>query len=252
MIDYTLFNTDRSLMRTTTERVPNNFQLLKESQIPYGVIVKPLGDMPDVSFTLIICWFVYLGRGCANCIIRKRPYRKVQGVQSLYQSFCEMDRKWSQMGLPILWRCQQYWKVLLLNHWGRWLSNWPWQPPRIQLWNCWLLGQSRIHESSTNATHFLVCIWRQQVSCRQWVSSSCLFYYQKCDWEPTACRNEWWKNKSCFLDLWQKHTVLQPQVNLEAASDDGGDWNWIGFLAIARRFLGEFEWKLRPSNEPSG
>lgn len=55
MIDYTLFNTDRSLMRTTTERVPNNFQLLKESQIPYGVIVKPLGDMPDVSFTLIIC-----------------------------------------------------------------------------------------------------------------------------------------------------------------------------------------------------
>jgi len=49
MIDYTLFNCDRSLMRTTTERILNNFQLMKDSNIPFGVIVKPLGDPPEVS-----------------------------------------------------------------------------------------------------------------------------------------------------------------------------------------------------------
>jgi len=49
MIDYTLFNSDKSMMRTTSDRVPNSYQQLKDSQIPFGVTVKPLGDMPDVS-----------------------------------------------------------------------------------------------------------------------------------------------------------------------------------------------------------
>jgi hypothetical protein len=48
-IDYTLFNTDKSLMRTTTDRILNTPQLFKESQIPYGVVVKPFGDLPSVS-----------------------------------------------------------------------------------------------------------------------------------------------------------------------------------------------------------
>ena len=49
MIDYTLFNTDKSLMRTTTDRVPNLSQLCKDSMIPFGVTVKPYGDLPSVS-----------------------------------------------------------------------------------------------------------------------------------------------------------------------------------------------------------
>ena len=56
MIDYTLFNTEKSLMRTTSDRVPATFQGFKDSQIPFGVTVKPLGEqsngeeVPTVSF----------------------------------------------------------------------------------------------------------------------------------------------------------------------------------------------------------
>lgn len=52
------FNSDRTVMRVTTERIPNSASLQKESAIPLGVIVKPLGDsllttgldVPSVSY----------------------------------------------------------------------------------------------------------------------------------------------------------------------------------------------------------
>ena len=47
MIDYTLFNSDPSLMRTTSQKIPGNYQQFKESQIPYGITVKPYGDLPN-------------------------------------------------------------------------------------------------------------------------------------------------------------------------------------------------------------
>lgn len=43
-------------MRCTTDRIPSTSQLLKDSQIPYGIIVKPLGDMPNVSFYYFIAF----------------------------------------------------------------------------------------------------------------------------------------------------------------------------------------------------
>jgi len=46
-IDYTLFNTDKTLMRSTADRVLNTPQLFKDSQIPYGIVVKPFGDLPS-------------------------------------------------------------------------------------------------------------------------------------------------------------------------------------------------------------
>ena len=49
MIDYTLFNSDKSLMRTTTDMIPGTYQAFKDSQIPYGITVKPFGDLPTVS-----------------------------------------------------------------------------------------------------------------------------------------------------------------------------------------------------------
>jgi len=50
MIDYTLFNVDKSLMRCTTDRIPNTHEGLKSSGVPFGIIVKPYGDLPQVSF----------------------------------------------------------------------------------------------------------------------------------------------------------------------------------------------------------
>lgn len=41
------FNTDRSLMRVTTERIPNSSILQKELAIPLGIIVKPYGEAPE-------------------------------------------------------------------------------------------------------------------------------------------------------------------------------------------------------------
>ena len=48
-IDYTLFNSDKSLLRCTTDRIPNTMAAFKDSQVPYGIIVKPYGDLPSVS-----------------------------------------------------------------------------------------------------------------------------------------------------------------------------------------------------------
>jgi hypothetical protein len=48
MIDYTLFNSDKSLLRCTTDRIPSTTHAIRESGIPYGLIVKPYGDL--VSF----------------------------------------------------------------------------------------------------------------------------------------------------------------------------------------------------------
>ena len=51
-IDYTLFNSDKSLLRCTTDRIPNTAAAFKDSHVPYGIIVKPFGDLPAVSNTL--------------------------------------------------------------------------------------------------------------------------------------------------------------------------------------------------------
>ncbi len=48
-IDYTLFNSDRSLINATTDRIPGTSQAFNDSQIPYGLSVKPYGDLPNVS-----------------------------------------------------------------------------------------------------------------------------------------------------------------------------------------------------------
>ena len=50
-IDYTLFNSDKSLLRCTTDRIPNTAAAFKDSHVPYGIIVKPFGDLPAVSNT---------------------------------------------------------------------------------------------------------------------------------------------------------------------------------------------------------
>lgn len=49
-----MFNSDKSLLRCTTDRIPSTTHAIRESGIPYGLIVKPYGDMgedvPTVSF----------------------------------------------------------------------------------------------------------------------------------------------------------------------------------------------------------
>lgn len=71
-IDYTLFNTDKSLMRCTTDRIPSTYESSKNSGIPFGIIVKPYGDLPAVStfytyflriFGEILITIFDLGRG---------------------------------------------------------------------------------------------------------------------------------------------------------------------------------------------
>ena len=43
------FNSDKSVLRVTTDCIPNSSALQKESAIPLGVIVKPYGDPITVS-----------------------------------------------------------------------------------------------------------------------------------------------------------------------------------------------------------
>lgn len=74
MIDYTLFNSDRSVMRCTSDRIPNNYNLLKDSQIPYGVVVKPFGDGVEVSDSIcsqLNCF--YRERKCPRCLLATNP-----------------------------------------------------------------------------------------------------------------------------------------------------------------------------------
>ena len=53
-IDYTLFNCEKGLMRTTTDRIPNTVVGTKEMQFPLGVAVKPFGDLSTVSLFLFL------------------------------------------------------------------------------------------------------------------------------------------------------------------------------------------------------
>jgi protein transport protein SEC24 len=41
------YNSDRSLLRVTTERIPANSQLAKDCGIPLAIIVKPYGELPS-------------------------------------------------------------------------------------------------------------------------------------------------------------------------------------------------------------
>ena len=68
-IDYTLFNTDKTLMRSTADRVLNTPQLFKDSQIPYGIVVKPFGDLPSVSFFLVTI-FIFRARKFQPFLLR--------------------------------------------------------------------------------------------------------------------------------------------------------------------------------------
>lgn len=43
------FNSDRSVLRVTTDRIPLSGNLQKEIALPLGVIVKPFGDPSTVS-----------------------------------------------------------------------------------------------------------------------------------------------------------------------------------------------------------
>ena len=39
------YNSDKSLLRVTTERIPNNAQLAKDCGIPLAIIIKPYGEL---------------------------------------------------------------------------------------------------------------------------------------------------------------------------------------------------------------
>jgi len=39
------YNTDKSLLRLTTERIPNSASLAKECGIPLAILVKPFGEL---------------------------------------------------------------------------------------------------------------------------------------------------------------------------------------------------------------
>lgn len=41
------FNSDKSLLRVTTERFPNTGALQKQLGIPLAIIVKPFGELPS-------------------------------------------------------------------------------------------------------------------------------------------------------------------------------------------------------------
>jgi len=57
------FNSEKSLLRMTTDRVPNTNALQKEIGIPLGVIVKPFGEQSTVWFSIPY----HLGGRNAHC-----------------------------------------------------------------------------------------------------------------------------------------------------------------------------------------
>ena len=50
MEEIAALNSDKTLIRVTTDRIPNTNQLQKEVGLPIGVIVKPYGDLPTVYY----------------------------------------------------------------------------------------------------------------------------------------------------------------------------------------------------------
>lgn len=52
MIDYTLFNSDKSLMRCTTDFIPSNTNAFKDSGIPFAITTRPYGEAMNEDGTL--------------------------------------------------------------------------------------------------------------------------------------------------------------------------------------------------------
>ena len=79
------YNSDKSLLRVTTERIPNNAQLAKDCGIPLAIIIKPYGELlsgeeiPACSFNKksIV--------RCSECRAYINPFVK----------FCENGQKWN-------------------------------------------------------------------------------------------------------------------------------------------------------------
>jgi hypothetical protein len=42
------FNSDKSLLRLTMDRVPHSLELYKSIGVPLAILVKPFGDLPGV------------------------------------------------------------------------------------------------------------------------------------------------------------------------------------------------------------
>ena len=45
--DMEIYNSDKSLLRMTTDRIPSTGQLAKELAIPMAILVKPFGELPS-------------------------------------------------------------------------------------------------------------------------------------------------------------------------------------------------------------
>eukprot|EP00347_Sterkiella_histriomuscorum_P022014 403331985 len=78
------FNSDKSLMRMTTDRVPNTNALQKEIDLPLGIIVKPYGDLPTGEETPAVSFGQKPIVRCKDC----------RGYVNPFIRFIENGMKW--------------------------------------------------------------------------------------------------------------------------------------------------------------
>ncbi|CDW76512.1 sec23 sec24 trunk domain containing protein [Stylonychia lemnae] len=89
------FNSDKSLLRMTTDRVPNTNTLQKEIALPLGVIVKPYGDLPTVNIYNKL--YYYQGEETPSVSFGQKPIVRCKDCRAYvnpFIRFIENGMKW--------------------------------------------------------------------------------------------------------------------------------------------------------------
>ena len=79
------YNSDKSLLRLTTERIPNTAQLAKDCGIPLAIVIKPYGELPS-------------GEEIQSCSFNSKPIVRCNECRAYinpFVKFIDNGNKWT-------------------------------------------------------------------------------------------------------------------------------------------------------------
>jgi protein transport protein SEC24 len=86
------FNSDKSLMRMTTDRIPHTSSLAKDCSIPLAILVKPFGEMPSGDPIPTVSFNNKPIVRCRDCRAYINPFVKwTDNGQKWHCNFCKID-----------------------------------------------------------------------------------------------------------------------------------------------------------------
>ena len=88
---------DKSLLRVTTDRIPNNHNLAKDLGIPLAIVIKPYGELPTGEEVPTVNFNQKPIVRCQECRAYVNPFVKfIDNGRRWICNFCRLDNKTEQ------------------------------------------------------------------------------------------------------------------------------------------------------------